>query len=197
MEELTLTSAPSLGPIMTPEQVESTLNHTEGLDNKMRSMLMKKVNILARIHPSDLDKLIQEVKMGEFKMASEFNLQIAKMAYERKTKALQQLWNAELTVLSMTLNGRVVELACACYAKLTDDLHRRYLDSCRRIDQMVDEMNTMKYPPLRERYEQSINKLMEQSLSMYDDLIANFVDDLKSKKIVIPETHIRSVIDAK
>lgn len=181
---------PCVGPIMSDTEVQNVIDTTVGLDSELGKALSKKTTILSRICPSDLDRLIQEIKHNDMKLAAEHRSRIYIMAYERKIKALEQLWNAELTVLGVTLNKKVIEYAGNEYVALITAMNNHYDATSRLIDDQIKKLNTISYGPLRDRYQLSIDKLIENSFSMFEELIERFINNLKEKKISIPDSVI-------
>lgn len=181
---------PCVGPLMTTTEITNVIDHTDGLDSEMRKALNKKTTLLSRLHPSDLDRLIQEIKLGNLKMAAEQTRRISVMAYERKIKILEQVWNAQLTILGVAMHKNVIEYAGKEYIKLMNTMNNNFDITAQEIDRQIAKLNTITYEPLRNRYQESIDKLCERSFTMFDELIERFINDLKEKKIDIPDSRI-------
>ena len=172
--------------VLTPEQVSDVIRHHQGIDLQMQEQLNKRRSILSRLHPSELDKVIEEARSQLFKQSANQMLRINEALHQTKLRQLNAMCTANTKAVETMMSAYLTATQAAAYNALLNKMSEIRAETDQCIIRDCKSIENIPVPQLKEMRMRALEDTMQQTCDIYTSLINRFISTLNAKDINVP-----------
>jgi hypothetical protein len=172
--------------VLTPDRVSDIIRHHQGIDIKMQEQLNKRRSILSRLHPSELDKVIEDARLQLFKQSANQMLSINEALHQTHLRQLNALCTANTKGVETMMSAYLIATQGKAYNALLEKMSEIKAETDQCIIRECKSIENIPIPQLKEMRMRELENTMQQTCNIYSSLINRFIATLNSNDINVP-----------
>ncbi|QTA90416.1 hypothetical protein [Desulfonema magnum] len=154
----------------------------EEISERVRGYFEKRVGILARFRPSELQRVINDGKIKKVKTELEFDHNLLKMSVRFKLEAIEERYQTWLRVIKVNYREQFYSFVTDKVSLLQETMFQReqeFFSLMRKRYQLIENYKEM--PSMAEVYQRKIEREQEKYFDWLEYIMEDFQNIVKEK----------------